>query len=104
MSPSDVHLLGSSPSMDGTPSVLLHELPERRRSLVQHGMNSADFGAMNLPSFLPTYLFLVRVPLDVVHECLRLRLEQRPHPADVEPSILSIRQVGEKKCLIIVSV
>ena len=46
----------------------------------------------DLPSFLPTYLFLLRVPLDVVHECLRLRLEQRPD-RDAEPSVLSIRQV-----------
>ncbi len=44
---------------------------------------------MRLPSFRAPYLFLCRVPLDVVHECLRIRLEQKPQ----EPSELSIRQV-----------
>ena len=40
------------------------------------------------------YLFLLRIPLDVVHECLRLRLEQRPD-RETEPSVLSIRQVRD---------
>ena len=79
--------------MDGTPGGLLYELPERRRSLVEHGPHSADFTQMNLPSFLGPFIFLLRIPLDVVHECVRLRLEQRPVAADTEPSVLSIRQV-----------
>ncbi len=44
---------------------------------------------MRLPSFRAPYLFLCRAPLDVVHECLRIRLEQKPE----QPSELSIRQL-----------
>lgn len=51
-----------------------------------------DFETMGLPSYKPTYLFLAQIPLNVVHECLRLRLEQKP---ETEPSLLSVRQVGD---------
>ena len=47
---------------------------------------------MGLPSFKPAYLCLLRIPLDVIHECLRLRLEQRP---EADPSSLSVKQVGK---------
>lgn len=43
-----------------------------------------------LPSFRSLYLFLCRVLLDIIHECLRLRLQHRPKG---EPSSLSVRQV-----------
>ncbi|XP_022781351.1 mitogen-activated protein kinase kinase kinase 4-like [Stylophora pistillata] len=43
-----------------------------------------------LPSFRSLYLFLSRVPLDIIHECLRLRLQHRPKG---EPSSLSVRQL-----------
>lgn len=49
-----------------------------------------DFQELGLPSFCNLYLFLARVPLDITHECLRLRLEHRPKG---DPSCLSIRQV-----------
>ncbi|XP_041420436.1 mitogen-activated protein kinase kinase kinase 4 isoform X2 [Xenopus laevis] len=45
---------------------------------------------MDLPSFLPAFLVLCRVLLNVIHECLKLRLEQRPAG---EPSLLSIKQL-----------
>uniref|UniRef100_A0A671QGJ1 Mitogen-activated protein kinase kinase kinase 4 n=1 Tax=Sinocyclocheilus anshuiensis TaxID=1608454 RepID=A0A671QGJ1_9TELE len=45
---------------------------------------------MDLPSFQPAFLVLCRVLLNVIHECLKLRLEQRPAG---EPSLLSIKQV-----------
>ena len=45
---------------------------------------------MCLPSFLDNYLFLTRVPIDIVHESVRFRIEYKPK---VEPSYLSIRQV-----------
>ena len=44
---------------------------------------------MNLPSFRAVYLFLCRVPRDIILECLKIRLEQKP----LEPSELSIRQL-----------
>uniref|UniRef100_A0A8C8MMY6 Mitogen-activated protein kinase kinase kinase 4 n=1 Tax=Oncorhynchus tshawytscha TaxID=74940 RepID=A0A8C8MMY6_ONCTS len=45
---------------------------------------------MDLPSFRPAFLVLCRVLLNVIHECLKLRLEQRPAG---EPSLLSIKQL-----------
>ncbi|XP_077977573.1 mitogen-activated protein kinase kinase kinase 4-like [Glandiceps talaboti] len=63
---------------------------ERRNSLTSRGTSCQDFISMGLPSFRPTYLFLVRITLDVMHECLRLRLEHKPK---AEPSLLSIKQL-----------
>uniref|UniRef100_A0A3Q0SR40 Mitogen-activated protein kinase kinase kinase 4 n=1 Tax=Amphilophus citrinellus TaxID=61819 RepID=A0A3Q0SR40_AMPCI len=50
----------------------------------------ADLMDMDLPSFRPAFLVLCRVLLNVIHECLKLRLEQRPAG---EPSLLSIKQL-----------
>ena len=79
--------LSSSPSLDGATYSLY--LPERRISLCAHGVWCDDFTNMQLPSFKPLYLFLVRMPLDIVHECLRLRLEQM----QLKPSAISVAQV-----------
>lgn len=49
-----------------------------------------ELSAMDLPSFKPAFLVLCRVLLNVIHECLKLRLEQRPAG---EPSLLSIKQL-----------
>ncbi|KAM9315716.1 mitogen-activated protein kinase kinase kinase 4 [Gastrophryne carolinensis] len=53
-------------------------------------MSFEELRAMDLPSFEPAFLVLCRVLLNVIHECLKLRLEQRPAG---EPSLLSIKQV-----------
>lgn len=50
-----------------------------------------DLVDMDLPSFQPAFLVLCRVLLNVIHECLKLRLEQRPAG---EPSLLSIKQAS----------
>lgn len=50
-----------------------------------------DLMGMDLPSFQPAFLVLCRVLLNVIHECLKLRLEQRPAG---EPSLLSIKQAS----------
>ncbi|XP_070567401.1 mitogen-activated protein kinase kinase kinase 4-like isoform X2 [Ptychodera flava] len=63
---------------------------ERRNSLTSYGTYSQHFKAMRLPSFRPTYLFLVRIAVDVMHECLKLRLENKPA---AEPSLMSIKQL-----------
>jgi len=59
--------------------------------LLTHGVSSQQFVDLSLPSFRPTYLFLVRIPLDIIHECLKLRLEQRP---DKDPTLLSLQSVS----------
>lgn len=51
-----------------------------------------DLIGMDLPSFQPAFLVLCRVLLNVIHECLKLRLEQRPAG---EPSLLSIKQASQ---------
>ena len=79
-------------------SQLMEELPgfEETEALEENvfsGLSEGPpmFEEMGLPSFKPLYLFLVKISLDVVHECLKLRLEQQPE----EPSLLSVRQVCE---------
>ena len=52
-------------------------------------MDEIPLQEINLPSFRAVYLFLCRVPKDVINECLKIRLEQKP----LEPSELSIRQL-----------
>uniref|UniRef100_A0A3Q3II55 Mitogen-activated protein kinase kinase kinase 4 n=1 Tax=Monopterus albus TaxID=43700 RepID=A0A3Q3II55_MONAL len=75
-------------------------LPELSRHVYCSGSAHPELGAdqvswedlldMDLPSFRPAFLVLCRVLLNVIHECLKLRLEQRPAG---EPSLLSIKQV-----------
>nr|XP_020040794.1 mitogen-activated protein kinase kinase kinase 4 isoform X1 [Castor canadensis] len=60
--------------------------PEQKCSAVSW----EELKAMDLPSFEPAFLVLCRVLLNVIHECLKLRLEQRPAG---EPSLLSIKQL-----------
>ena len=57
--------------------------------LAKYGCWSEQFQAMNLPSFRAVYLFLCRVPRDIGHECLKIRLEQKP----AEPSEWSLKQL-----------
>lgn len=76
-------------------------LPELSRSDALSCSANPDLGAeevswedlvdMDLPSFRPAFLVLCRVLLNVIHECLKLRLEQRPAG---EPSLLSIKQAS----------
>lgn len=57
--------------------------------LKRYGGCSREARDLNLPSYEASFLFLARVPLDVVHEFLRMRLEQKPE----QPSLLSARQM-----------
>ncbi|XP_043681622.1 mitogen-activated protein kinase kinase kinase 4 [Vespula pensylvanica] len=59
------------------------------KELKRYGVWSAEAKELNLPSYRAAFLFLSRVPLDVVHEFLRMRLEQKPE----QPSPLSVRQL-----------
>ncbi|XP_074644570.1 mitogen-activated protein kinase kinase kinase 4-like isoform X2 [Tubulanus polymorphus] len=94
-------VMSSSPLLATSPSLinpLAAQLPAVSSfSHLKHPADTAgpmtasqEFVRMGLPSFRPCYLYLVRIPLDIIHECLRLRLEQCP---ENEPSILSIRQL-----------
>ncbi|XP_021362862.1 mitogen-activated protein kinase kinase kinase 4-like isoform X2 [Mizuhopecten yessoensis] len=83
--------LSSSPGLDLLPSELTSPTTvtyHRSASQTDQEPLVAHFIEMGLPSFRPSYLFLLNVFLEVIHEALRLRLEQRPKG---EPSFLSIR-------------
>ncbi|XP_074531758.1 mitogen-activated protein kinase kinase kinase 4 isoform X2 [Halichoeres trimaculatus] len=97
-------LLRNTPALEFAdfPDPMLYSdyLPELSRHLSCTGPTRPELGAdmvswedmldMDLPSFQPAFLVLCRVLLDVIHECLKLRLEQRPAG---EPSLLSIKQL-----------
>lgn len=57
--------------------------------LERYGAWSPEAQELGLPSYKPAFLFLSVVPLEVIHEFLRMRLEQKPD----KPSPLSLRQV-----------
>lgn len=57
--------------------------------LLRYSYWSQEAKEMNLPSYRATFIFLSRIPLDLIHAYLRVRLDTRPE----KPSIMSIRQV-----------
>ncbi|XP_030011757.1 mitogen-activated protein kinase kinase kinase 4 isoform X2 [Sphaeramia orbicularis] len=97
-------LLRHTPALEFSdfPDPMLYSdyLPELSRHVSCSGSADPELGIdqvswedlldMDLPSFRPAFLMLCRVLLNVIHECLKLRLEQRPAG---EPSLLSIKQL-----------
>ncbi|XP_076665905.1 mitogen-activated protein kinase kinase kinase 4 [Andrena cerasifolii] len=67
----------------------VNEEYEGDEELRRYGVWSPEARELNLPSYRAAFVFLSRVPLDVVHEFLRMRLEQKPE----QPSPLSVRQL-----------
>ncbi|KAL1459113.1 hypothetical protein WDU94_011120 [Cyamophila willieti] len=57
--------------------------------LAKYGYWSKEFKQLNLPSSRGVYLFLARIPLDMMHSYFRLRLETNPQ----KPSPLSLLQL-----------
>jgi len=64
---------------------------DEEEELHRYGFWSPETQSLGLPSYRAAFLFLSRIPLEMIHEYLRLRLEQKPN----QPSVLSIRQVSE---------
>lgn len=60
--------------------------------LRRYGAWSSEFQSLKLPQYRALYLFLCRMPMDVIRESLCIRLEQKP----TEPSALSIRQLMQE--------
>ncbi|XP_030370618.1 mitogen-activated protein kinase kinase kinase 4 isoform X2 [Scaptodrosophila lebanonensis] len=54
-----------------------------------YGYWSEEAQSINLPSYIPTFVFLSGIPLQFMHEFLRMRLETRP----VKPNPLSLEQL-----------
>ncbi|XP_053977500.1 mitogen-activated protein kinase kinase kinase 4 [Hylaeus volcanicus] len=67
----------------------VNEEYEGDEQLRRYGVWCPEARELNLPSYRAAFVFLSRVPLDVVHEFLRMRLEQKPE----QPSPLSVRQL-----------
>ncbi|XP_026810400.1 mitogen-activated protein kinase kinase kinase 4 isoform X2 [Rhopalosiphum maidis] len=65
-----------------------HDVPHDEE-LLRYGYWSQESEQLNLPSYRGTFIFLSRIPLDLIHAYLRMRLDTRPE----KPSIMSIRQL-----------
>ncbi|TDG44641.1 hypothetical protein AWZ03_008962 [Drosophila navojoa] len=71
------------PRMD--PQISREQIIELRT----YGYWSEEAQSINLPSYIPTFVFLSGIPLQFMHEFLRMRLETRP----VRPNPLSLEQL-----------
>lgn len=62
---------------------------EQEDDLHRYGIWSEEAASLNLPSYVPAFVFLSIMPLEVMHEYLRMRLESKP----VTPNPLSLEQL-----------
>lgn len=62
---------------------------EQEDELHRYGIWSEEAASLNLPSYVPAFVFLSVMPLEVMHEYLRMRLESKP----VVPNPLSLEQL-----------
>lgn len=77
-------------AFDDNPSCT--EIPldkEQEEELHRYGIWSPEAASLNLPSYVPAFVFLSVMPLEVMHEYLRMRLESKP----VVPNPLSLEQL-----------
>ncbi|XP_053679345.1 mitogen-activated protein kinase kinase kinase 4 [Anopheles nili] len=61
---------------------------EQEIELRRYGAWSQEAKELNLPSYVSAFLFLSLIPLEVIHEFLKMRLETRPK----QPNPLSLEQ------------
>ncbi|XP_023240304.1 mitogen-activated protein kinase kinase kinase 4-like [Centruroides sculpturatus] len=78
-----------NPATKFSDAILLCPNKEYCEELSTYGVWSDTYQKMRLPTFHRPFLFLLRIPLDIVHECLQLRIQQQPE----DPSSLSIYQL-----------
>ncbi|XP_067619394.1 mitogen-activated protein kinase kinase kinase 4 isoform X2 [Eurosta solidaginis] len=76
-------IYGDVPRME--PEVDREQIDELRR----FGYWSDEAKSINLPSYIPSFVFLSGIPLQFMHEFLRMRLETRPP----KPNPLSLEQL-----------
>lgn len=67
------------------PEISREQIDELRR----YGYWSQEAQSLSLPSYIPTFVFLSGIPLQFMHEFLRMRLETRPS----KPNPLSLEQL-----------
>ena len=83
----------SCPLDDGDPGSSEMKMEDSQfEDLHRYGAWSDECLELGLPQYLTLYLFLCRIPLDVIRESLCIRLEQKP----AEPSAMSIRQLMQE--------
>ncbi|CRK88476.1 CLUMA_CG002214, isoform A [Clunio marinus] len=63
--------------------------PEEVEELRRYGIWSEEFLQLALPSYISAFLFLSMIPLEVVHEFLKMKIETKP----VQPNPLSLEQL-----------
>ena len=61
------------------------EIEELRR----YGIWSEEFKELALPSYISAFIFLSMIPLEVVHEFLKMKIESKP----IQPNPLSLEQL-----------
>ncbi|XP_046391955.1 mitogen-activated protein kinase kinase kinase 4 isoform X2 [Ischnura elegans] len=71
--------------VEGTPSMSEQE----EKELLRHGYWCPEAQDTGLPSYIAAFLFICRIPLDVIHAYMQIRCQQKPK----DPSVLSIRQL-----------
>uniref|UniRef100_A0A1A9W5W3 Mitogen-activated protein kinase kinase kinase 4 n=1 Tax=Glossina brevipalpis TaxID=37001 RepID=A0A1A9W5W3_9MUSC len=74
---------------DGVPHLEADIDDEQVEELRRYGYWSDEYKSINLPNYIPTFVFLSGVPLQFMHEFLRMRLETRPS----KPNPLSLEQI-----------
>lgn len=74
---------------EDTPYIELPLEKEEVEELRRYGAWSVEAQELNLPSYVPAFIFLSLIPLEVIHEYLRMRLENKP----LKPNPLSLEQL-----------
>lgn len=86
----------SSTSLSSSSSWSKNPFPREYSTEVSlHGVWSPSYQEMGLPTFHRPFLFLLRLTVDVIHECLKLRLEQQPDQASAVSVAQLIRECKE---------
>lgn len=83
---------------EDVPVIELIEPPMARdqiEELKRYGIWSKEAKEIALPSYVPAFLFLSLIPLEVIHEFLRMRLETKvvkPNPLSLEQLLKELRE------------
>lgn len=62
---------------------------EEEAELRRFGVWSPEYAELNLPSYVSAFIFLSLIPMEVIHEFLRMKIESRP----IKPNPLSLEQL-----------
>lgn len=80
---------------DELPTTEIPLSKEHEDELHRYGIWSEEAISLNLPSYVPAFVFLSTMPLEVMHEYLRMRLESKavtPNPLSLEQLMKELRE------------